>query len=206
MSRDPEATRSAILDSAEALILDHGFAGTTVDAVVDGAGVTKGAFFHHFESKSHLAHALVERYAALDAGHLEEGLDRAERLSPDPLHQVLIFVGLFQERMEKLAEPYPGCLFAAYCYQTGLLEEPTLEVVRSAMLTWRERLGEKLREAVERHPPRRPVEVESLADMLTVIFEGAFILSKTLGEPAAVGAQLGHYRRYLELLFGVEEP
>ena len=146
----------------------------------------------------------MERYAELDARHLEDGLDRAERLSPDPLHQVLVFVGLFQERMEELTEPYPGCLFASYCYQTELLDEPTLEVVRRAMRTWRERLAAKLESAAERHRPVAPADPESLADMMTVIFEGAFILSKTLGEPEAVAAQLAHYRRYLELLFGVE--
>lgn len=43
---------------------------------------------------------------------------------------------------------------------------------------------------------------DSLADMMTVIFEGAFIVSKTLKEPGTVAAQLGHYRDYLVLLFG----
>jgi hypothetical protein len=38
--------------------------------------------------------------------------------------------------------------------------------------------------------------------MITVIFEGAFILSKTLGSPAVVARQLRHFRNYLELLYG----
>lgn len=201
MARNPEQTRTRILDAAEALILDHGFSGTTVEAVIGGAGVTKGAFFHHFTSKVDLGHALVERYAALDAEHLERTLGRAERLSRDPLQQLLLFVGLFEEELESLTEPYPGCLFASYCYQARLFDEETMRVVQRAMQRWRERVGAKLREVAERHPPRASVDLDSLADMLLTIFEGAFILSRTMQEPKLIARQLAHFRTYLELIF-----
>lgn len=190
------------MDAAEELILAHGFAATSVDAVVERAGVTKGAFFHHFSSKAELAHALVERYAKIDAEHLEGNLARAERLSRDPLQQLLIFVGLFEEAMAELTEPFPGCLFASYCYEAQLFDLETQAVVRGAFVRWRERVGDKLRDVVRRHPPRLPVEPEHLADMMTGILEGAFILSKTMREPQAVARQLRQYRNYLELLFG----
>jgi TetR/AcrR family transcriptional regulator, transcriptional repressor for nem operon len=203
-TRNPTETRTRIMDSAESLVLDHGFAGTSVDAVIAGAGVTKGAFFHHFASKAELGYALVERYAGRDAEHLESTLARAERLSRDPLQQVLIFVGLLEEEMESLAEPFAGCLFASYCYQQRLFDEPTLQVVRAAMLRWRGRLAEKLAAAAATRSPAPGVDLESLADMLLTIFEGAFILSRTMAEPKLVARQLGHFRRYLELAFGVD--
>jgi TetR/AcrR family transcriptional repressor of nem operon len=54
---------------------------------------------------------------------------------------------------------------------------------------------------MEKYPPRLPIDPGSLADELTVIFEGAFILSRTLEEPKITAQQLRHYRNYLELLF-----
>src|SRR5687767_8552798 len=89
-TRDPARTRESILDAAQALILDHGFGATTVDAVVNRAGITKGAFFHHFSSKADLARSLVERYAHLDRQHLAHHLERARKLASDPLQQVLL--------------------------------------------------------------------------------------------------------------------
>src|SRR5687767_15426039 len=89
-TRDPEKTRENILDAAQALILDHGFGATTVDAVVTRAGITKGAFFHHFASKAELARSLVERYAEMDRQHLAHHLERARKLASDPLQQVLL--------------------------------------------------------------------------------------------------------------------
>ncbi|MEQ8966675.1 MAG: TetR/AcrR family transcriptional regulator [Azospirillaceae bacterium] len=204
MPRNGAETRRTIMDAAEGLILEQGFAATSIDRVIERAGVRKGTFFYHFETKAALALALVERYAALDLEHLEGNMARAEAMSRDPLQQVLIFVGLFREAAEKLSEPYPGCLFASFCYEAGLFDEATLAVIRDAMARWRVRLGAKLAEASARHPPRADVDTDSLADLLTVIFEGAFILSKTCKDPRTVADQLGHYRTYLELLFGAE--
>lgn len=75
-------------------------------------------------------------------------------------------------------------------------------MIEDTYLRWRELLGGKLRAAAERYPPRFEVSLDSVADTMTVLFEGAFIMSKTLKEPGTVAAQLGHYRNYLALLFG----
>jgi TetR/AcrR family transcriptional repressor of nem operon len=201
MPRDAGATRTALLDAAESLILDHGFSATSVDKVIERAGVTKGTFFYHFKTKADLARALVERYARLDLEHLESTLGRAEQLSRDPLQQILIFIGLFKEEAEAFTEPYPGCLFASYCYEAELFDAATLAVAADVMRSWRARLGTKFAEAVAAHPPRLPADAEALADKITVVFEGAFIVSKVLNEPKVVAAQLGLYRDYIELLF-----
>ena len=42
----------------------------------------------------------------------------------------------------------------------------------------------------------------TVADLVTVLFEGAFIVSRSTGESSTVAAQLRHFRNYLELLFG----
>lgn len=205
MAEDERDTPTAIMDAAEELVLEHGLAGTTVDAVVDRAGVTKGTFFYHFDTKGELARALVERYAAHDESLMEQHMARAEEAADDPLGQVLIFVRLFEEQMDRLAEPYPGCMFASYCYQNEMFDAETAELVEESLLRWRRRLGEKFRAVLAERSPRREVEADELADMLTVIFEGSFILSKTLSEPEAVARQLRRYRDHLELLFGVGE-
>lgn len=200
MARNPAATRDRLLDSAEELVLDHGFAGTTVEAVIARAEVTKGAFFHHFRSKAELGKALIDRYALLDQKLLEGTMERAERLSRDPLQQMLIFIGLLEEKMAELTEPYPGCLFASYCYQAELFDPETLAVAERAMLLWRARLREKLEMAALEHPGLADEDHDSLADMMTVILEGAFVVSRTMHEPGVIARQLAHYRSYIELL------
>ena len=121
-TRDPAKTREKILDASLGLILDHGFGATTVDAVVARAGITKGAFFHHFASKSDLGRALVDRYALMDREHFAERMARARKLASDPLQQLLLLIALYEEDFEALDEPFPGCLFASYIYENKLFD------------------------------------------------------------------------------------
>ena len=48
------ATRAALVATARSLFGEHGYADTSVRAIVEGAAVTKGAFYHHFENKQDL--------------------------------------------------------------------------------------------------------------------------------------------------------
>jgi TetR/AcrR family transcriptional regulator, transcriptional repressor for nem operon len=169
--------------------------------VLEKAEITKGAFFYHFKSKSDLARALVERYANQDAAHLEENLKRAEKLSRDPLQQVLILIGLFQEEVEQLTEPGGGCLIASYTYQFEELDADIREISAQAVLLWRQRLGAKFEEVIAKYPPRLVVRAQDLADGVVSTFEGAFVMMRVLREPTQLSMQLAHYRNYIELLF-----
>ena len=202
MPKNGTETRLEILDAAQDLILAQGFAGTSVDAILGRTRLTKGAFFHHFPSKHDLALALVERYAAADAAMLARNLERAERLHRDPLQQVLIFLGLLEESAAQLADPSQGCLFAAYVYEAQLFDQRVHEVIRQSVLDWRARLGEKLRAAAALHPPRIEVDWDEVADMVTVVAEGAYVMAKTTGDAASLAKHFRHMRNYVELLFG----
>lgn len=201
MPRSGEATRTRILDAAETLIMGHGLAGTSIDMVLEKAAITKGAFFYHFKSKSALARALVERYAAQEETLLDERLKRAERLSRDPLQQVLILIGLFLEQTDQLVEPGAGCLIASYVYQFEELDKEIREIAAQSMLRWRQRLGDKFEEVMAKYPPRFPVTAQDLADNFVSAFEGGFVMVRVLREPRQLSQQLAQYRNYIELLF-----
>lgn len=202
MSRDGTATKERILDAAEHLILDQGFSATTVDAVIHAAGLTKGAFFHHFGSKGDLGLALVRRYAEADLAELDRLWVRADRLARDPLQRLLLFVALSEEAAASLGERGPGCLYASYVYERGLFGPEVRSVLADSVLAWRASLGHRIRAVAELHPPRLPVDLDSLADTFLTAFEGAYVLSRALDEPDILRQQLRHVRTYFELVFG----
>lgn len=55
-----EATRAALVAAARDVFAERGFADTTVDEVVQRAGVTRGALYHHFASKEDLFRVVYE--------------------------------------------------------------------------------------------------------------------------------------------------
>ena len=126
---------------------------------------------------------------------------RAEKMSPDPLQQLLIFVGLLSEMFDSLTEPFPGCLFAAYMYQSQQFDDDVLSVCTRAMLDWRQMFGEKIRAANEKHKPANPVDPDRVGDFLVCVLEGALLQSKTLNDPKLVAPQLALYGDYLRHLY-----
>jgi AcrR family transcriptional regulator len=83
--KDGTATKERILAAAERLVIDHGFAATSLDQVITASGTSKGAFFHHFTSKLDLARSLVDRYAAADLAHLGRAVAQAHATTGDPV-------------------------------------------------------------------------------------------------------------------------
>ena len=203
MTRSGTQTRERILDGAERLVLEHGLAATTVDAILAESKTSKGAFFHHFPSKNQLARALVERYAASDIAFLEEFMARAEAASDDPAVQVVEFIRLFEDAAEEMVSQQPSCLYVSYIYERQLFEDGTNDVIVGAVLAWRERLAAKLREAAEVHPPKTPIDPDVLADHVFATFEGAFMLTRAMSDPDLMRRQLELVRRYVGLLFDV---
>src|SRR5471030_2226070 len=82
-------TRTRLLDAARDVIRAKGYSATTVDDICARAGVTKGGFFHHFESKQRLGVAAVERFEAMAA---EIFASAPYSQNPDPRERVLGYV------------------------------------------------------------------------------------------------------------------
>ncbi len=203
MTRSGAQTRERILDGAERVVLDRGLAATSIDEILTETQTSKGAFFHHFPSKNHLARALVERYAANDVAFLEEFMGRAEAASDDPAIQMVEFIRLFEDAADEMVSQQPSCLYVSYIYDRQLFEDGTNDLIVGAVRAWRERLAEKLRQAAEVHPPSVPVDPDTLADHVFATFEGAFMLTRAMSDPDLMRRQLELVRRYVALLFDV---
>jgi AcrR family transcriptional regulator len=81
-TRDPDATRARLLAAGFEEVYQRGFQAASVDDILRRLSVTKGAFFHHFPSKTEFGYALVDEVIA--------GMIRAQWVEPlstsaDPL-------------------------------------------------------------------------------------------------------------------------
>ena len=201
MAKKGENTRQRILDAAQGLILEYGYAGVSVDQVINNVGLTKGAFFHHFKNKGELARTLIRRYSDDGVQLFEDNMARAKKLSDDPLQQFLILIGLYEELFDDLIEPYPGCLLASYVYELQQFDDDIKPIINEEFLLSREELTALIERIKEKYPPRQPVDPVALADTFMSTFEGAFVLSKSLNEPKITAQQLRLYKTFIEVLF-----
>ena len=88
------ATSSVVDDVTRAavdLFSTQGYANTSVQQIVEAAGVTKGAMYHYFESKDDLLFSVYERMLSLQTEHLEEIVGRGTPTA-QTLHDVCVDV------------------------------------------------------------------------------------------------------------------
>ncbi|OBK75500.1 TetR/AcrR family transcriptional regulator [Mycobacterium sp. 1274761.0] len=67
-------TRDALIAAARTLFAQHGFAGTSLEAIVRTAGLTRGALYHHFADKTELFAAVFEQVEADVATRMSEAI------------------------------------------------------------------------------------------------------------------------------------
>jgi AcrR family transcriptional regulator len=197
-----EKTREKILDFAYDAIVQKGFAATSIEELVEAAGITKSGFFYHFRDKNDMARQLFDRFLTEDESIIETLESRARELSDDPLQGLLIFLNLYAQMMDDMETLHPGCMVASVTYQERLFDAEIIQMNTSYLLRMRERFSGWLHEIAAVHPPKTEVDLEGLADTLTTIVEGAIILSKALADPGLMGRQTRLFRNHVKLLFG----
>ena len=202
MGAKGEQTREHILATAEGIILQRGYSGTSIEEVIGAAGITKGGFFYHFDGKNDLAKNLMLRYLDSDTKFFTDLAERAQSLTEDPLQQLLIFLKLMAETMADLPDTHPGCLVASFTYEAQQFDDDVRELYAQGVLSWRHIFLEHFEKVVEKYPMKIEKPLEELADMLSTVIEGGIIMSKALNDRSILPNQLLHYRNYVRLVFG----
>ena len=200
MSAVGKDARTRLLDAALAVIRAKGYAATSVDELCQAAGVTKGAFFHHFRSKEALAVA-----AAAYFGAMAEALFAAApyRALDDPLARLLGYVAFRREILQGGLPDYT-CLLGtmvqeAYASHPAIRAACEREIAGHAAT-----LEPDIAAVMARTGQGGGWSPASLALYIQAVLQGGFVLAKASGGPEVVADSLGHLQRYLSLLFTAE--
>ena len=196
MTATPENSRSRLLGATIDLVRENGYAATRVEDVCAAAGVTKGSFFHHFESKQDLAMAAAaawnERAAQLFAS-------APYVLHPDPRDRLLGYVKYRRQIIS--GDTWEYTCYAGTTIQEVHESDPALrdacaESIRAhlAMLT------ELIAAALAVYPVPR-LRAESLAIHMQAVIQGSFVMAKAEQDRQAAIDCIDHLHRYIELLF-----
>lgn len=194
--------RENILAAAKRLVMRKGFAGMSIDDVLSEAGVSKGAFFHHFRSKADLADHLMHWYAENDLKMFRTYLAEAEAAHDDPLEQVMQFLAAFEDYLADPENPPRGCMYALYTYEDDHFENDVKGFVAETLTAWTALYIRKFQDVIDRYPPVRAVTAKQLAELFVSTIEGGLILERAHGRPGLTARQSAQFREYLGLLFG----
>ncbi len=196
-ARSQSGAKTKLLDAALSVIRAKGYTATTVDDICQAAGVTKGAFFHHFDSKEDLAVAAADHFAQM----ADRVISTAPyRNLPDPVDRLLGYVD-FRKAILQGTLPEFTCLL-------GTMVQEAYETHPSIREACDKHIGEHaamveadISEALRKYGIHAKWSAASLALYTQAVIQGAFILAKAKHGPEVAAACLDHLRRYLEMLF-----
>src|ERR1700722_15235809 len=103
-------TKQKLLDAAQELMRTNGYTSTTVDDICEAAKLTKGSFFHYFDSKEQLAVEVAERFFTAKEEMFQSASFRRKK---DPWERVLGYVDFLIE-MSRHPAAIKGCLLGSF--------------------------------------------------------------------------------------------
>ncbi len=196
----PDA-RSKLLDAAVTLIRTRGYSATTVDELCAAAGVTKGAFFHHFKSKDELGVAAADHWSET-TGSLFAGASYHDHA--DPLERLLAYID-FRKALLQGGVPDFTCLVGTMVQETYETTPAIREACERSITGHAATLEADIATALRDRNMAPGWTAKSLALHTQAVLQGAFILAKATGGAAIAADNIDHLRRYIEMLFGGEE-
>ena len=189
--------REKVLEAATNVIRAKGYSATTVDDLCAAAGVTKGAFFHHFKSKEALgvaaAHFWSERTGAFFASE-------AYHNHPDPLDRVLGYLDARKSMLDRQVPEFT-CLVGTMVQELYDASPDIRQACRASISEHAARIEVDIAEAIKAYGITPEWTAHSLALYTQAVLQGAFILAKAHGNGEIAMACVDHLRRYVEQLF-----
>jgi len=174
-----EMTRQRIIEEAAPIFNQRGYAGCSIQDVMEATGLEKGGLYRHFESKEELA-AEAFRFALSRAFEVRrQGVDKIENRMERLRYVVKRFV-------EVTSPMSGGCplMNAAIDSDDG---NPVLrELAKEGIAGWKGRLCEMVKEGIERGEIRKGTDSRRIANTMIAALEGGLMISRLEGNRTAV--------------------
>jgi len=178
-TRNPHKTRERLLQTAFKEMHAHGFQGMRVDEVLRLSGLQKGAFYHHFSSKTELGYAVLEEQI--------KPLIESVWLEPlanidNPIKDLPRFLDSLGERITPTMREH-GCPLNNLALEMACLDDGFQKRVAKLFTDWIDAFQAVLEKGQQQGYIRENVDCHQVARFLVAVLEGCIGLFKVEHSP-----------------------
>src|SRR5215469_5840079 len=194
--RDPQRTRERLLQAAFREVYKMGFQSAGIDAILAATNVTKGALYHHFESKEALGYAIIEEIVATFPRDrwllpLQRNKDK------DPIDAL---IGIVRAIPARPRDVKGGCPLVNLAQEMSQLDEQFRKRLEKIFRAWQEGIAMALRRGQSQGTVRRDLVPEETASFLITMVEGYEVLAKNAQDAKVWKAGIRNIVGWLESL------
>jgi TetR/AcrR family transcriptional repressor of nem operon len=177
--RKGEATRERIIAEAAAIFNKQGFAGSSMQDIMEATGLEKGGLYRHFQNKEELA-AESFRYALAKAVKI-----RTEK--PDRSRGAVAHLRSLVRRFVETPAAVPGgCPLMNTAIDADDGNPVLRSLVREGLADWRKRLSELVELGIRNREISPKTQPRRVANTIIATLEGALMISRLEGTKTAL--------------------
>lgn len=174
------SVKEEIVQAAVKMLHERGFNATGVQDITDAAGVPKGSFYNHFESKEALGLEALERYWSGALASLESLKDE----STPPAARLKAYFRRLNELARKV-KYRPGCMIGNLSVEMSDQSPVIRERLAGMLAKWSRAIEQCVKAAQADGSMRRDLEAKAVAAFLLNSWEGAVMRAKVDRNDAA---------------------
>lgn len=182
------STKQRLLDVGLPMLLEHGYNGLGIQALLQAARTPKGSFYHHFRDKEDFALQVIDQYMREVHSALDDCLGDKDR---PPLERMRRFFELIRENYEK--EGYLGCLLGGLGQELSGANELFRHRIEKCFSEIAERTTDCFEEARQRGDIPAEADPRRMASLLVDCWEGAALRSRLRGNASPLTAMLDFF-------------
>jgi AcrR family transcriptional regulator len=193
-SRNPERTRGLLLQAAFEEMYRSGYRSADLDAILSAAGVTKGALYHHFDSKEALGYAVVDEVIATMT-HRKWVLPLQKAKNPiDTLIRIIHSESVKREDVRR------GCPLLNLSNEMSGLDEGFRKRTARVFKDWHDAIADALQEGQKQRVVRNDIDANETATFMIAAYEGYVVLGKNSQDPQTMRSGQKRVSGHLEAL------
>ena len=192
--RNPDVTRENLLNAAFQEFYQHGFQAASLDRIIEAAGVTKGALYHHFPNKKELGYAVCDEI--INPGIVEQWIEPLQR-TDDPIG---VMLARMAEKLKALTleEVSLGCPLNNLSLEMSPHDDGFRERTVKMYDMWKNAMGQALARGQGAGTVARSIDPTATAGLIVAAIEGSIDIAKNAQSLDVMKQQMAGLRGFLE--------